>query len=42
MLSGDEFIKAIAHVTDKPYSSVKIVTDIIMSVIAGAPDRLQQ
>jgi uncharacterized membrane protein YczE len=35
MLSGDAFIKAIAQVTRKKYSSVKIVTDSAMTVIAG-------
>ena len=35
MLSGDAFIKAIAQVAHRPYSNVKIVTDISMSVIAG-------
>lgn len=35
MLSGDAFIKAIAQVTGKSYSGVKIATDSAMTVIAG-------
>lgn len=35
MLSGDAFIKAIAQVTEKPYSTVKVITDVSMSILAG-------
>ena len=34
MLSGDAFIKAIAQVAKKPYSNIKIKTDISMCAIA--------
>ena len=35
MLSGDAFIKAIAQVAKKPYSNIKIKTDISMCAIAA-------
>jgi len=35
MLSGDAFIKAIAIVAKKDYGTIKIITDISMSVLSA-------
>lgn len=35
MLPGDAFVRAIAKVTNKEYGSVRVISDISMTVIAG-------